>query len=196
MAGPWAALDLVRDGQKSAPRARIFFACTGTFHPDFRALWCDVPAASSPLLSPHFKSVHFAGSPVPQGIAPFTSNEAAPVSLHDPPSSCYHVARFNSHSPSFAFNSTCGALRDAHRIEHFFDKKACRSNRKARSAVAVITGLFRTRPFSGARGTPCPASHASAPLPRPRRCNDQQQLKPVQFRDMRGARAFVFLFSP
>jgi hypothetical protein len=58
------------------------------------------------------------------------------------------VRRSNSNSPSFAFNLLCGAVRDPQRIEQFLYKKACRSRREI---LALITGLFRSKPFSGAR---------------------------------------------
>jgi hypothetical protein len=48
----------------------------------------------------------------------------------------------------FAFNLLCGAVRDSQRIEQFLYKKACRSRREI---LALITGLFRSKPFSGAR---------------------------------------------
>jgi hypothetical protein len=65
------------------------------------------------------------------------------------------VHRSNSHSPSFAFNLWCGAVRGALRIEQFLYKKACRLRREI---LAVITGLFRAEPFSGVPAVPNRAS--------------------------------------
>jgi hypothetical protein len=65
------------------------------------------------------------------------------------------VHRSNSNSPSFAFNSPCGAVCDASRFEQFLYKKACRSRR---GFIAVITGLFRAKPFSGVQAVSnCPS---------------------------------------
>lgn len=101
----------------------------------------------SPLLNLRFKFSHSPQSPAPQGIpAPRRASRGLP-GLHDPLSSCYYVPRSNSNPPSFAFNPPCVAMRGAHRVEQFLYKKACRSRREI---VALITGLFRAKPFSGA----------------------------------------------
>jgi hypothetical protein len=89
----------------------LFFALFQAFSP-FTSAPNAPPSRTvfSTFFSALFNPAQSAGSPAWRGIEQGQPGCAQDPGLHDPPLSCYDVHRFNSNSPSFAFNSIVSRL--------------------------------------------------------------------------------------
>jgi len=162
------------------------------------------------VLSLFFISIRSAESPARQGIARLPRTPSRLPGLHDPLSSCYHVQRSNSNSPAFHRASrsvqTWPAVRGTIGIEQFLYKKACRSftrlisfserrikHRANQAPAFFVSSLSAAHGHASSPQRP----HASAPLPRPRRCNSQHNLDECFFANRsRGTGVLFAFFAP